>query len=211
MEPNHRLENAMQSCDDELMKQIKRGDMRAFDILAAKWQRQLFNFVHRFVGEYELAEDVCQEVLLRVYQRAEQYKPRNQFKTWLYRIAINCSIDEMRRLNRHRMFPLKLLHRRENEEQQEPEVALADPAPQPDEVARLNEIARHIQDALRRLPDKQRAVIVMRHYEGLNFREIASILGCPLSTVKSRMSRGLERMQAVLKHSLLEGGALDEV
>jgi len=201
----------MQSCDDELMQKIKKGDMHAFGILAGKWKCRLFNFAYKVVGDYELAEDVCQEVLLRVYQKAEQYRPREQFKTWLYRIAINCSVDELRKWKRRRVLPLGIFHQHRDEEERILEGALIDPAPQPDEEVQLNEITKCVQDALRRLPDKQRVVIVLRHYEGLKFQEIASALGCPSSTVKSQMSRGLKRLQTMLKHLLYEGGTSDEL
>jgi len=91
--------------------------------------------------------------------------------------------------------------------QQYLEDILPDLNPQPDEIIQRDEIAGCIQNALRRLPDEQRIVIVLRHYEGLKFHQIASVLGCPLGTVKSRMHHGLERLRMMLKHLRWEGGA----
>ena len=197
----------MQPGDEELMRKVKEGDMSAFDVLVRRWEHRLFNLIYKIIGDFEAAEDIRQEVLLRVYQSARRYRPQNQFKTWVYRIAINCSISELRRRERHRMFPLTMSYQHKDGEQQPLENILPDPNPQPDEIIQRSEIAKHIQDALRRLPDDQRIVIVLRHYEGLKFQQIASVLGCPLGTVKSRMRRGLDQLRVFLKNLHWEEGA----
>lgn len=199
----------MQPCCDELMQRVKDGDMLAFDILVRKWQRQLFDFVYRIVGDFEIARDVCQEVFLRVYQYSGRYQPRNQFKTWIYRIAINCSMNELRKWKLRWALPLKALYQLKGKERQIIEDTFTDPRPQPDEEIQMVEVSRYVQDALRRLPDKQRIVIILRHYEELKFHEIASILDCPLSTVKTQMRRGLNRLKKILGNSLSEGGVLN--
>ena len=145
-------------------------------------------------------------MFLRVYQATRRYRPHSQFKAWLYRIAINCSINELRKRERRRLLPLTTCYQHEDGEQQPLENILPDPNPGPDEIIQRNETAERIQDALRRLPNDQRVVLVLRHYEGLKFQQIASILDCPLGTVKSRMRRGLEQMRIILKHSCWEGG-----
>lgn len=189
------------------MQKVKGGDVRAFDVIVRRWENQLFNLIYKIIGDFETSKDIRQEVLLRVYQSAKRYRPRGQFKTWLYRIAINCSINELRRRERHRTLSLTTFHKRKDGEQYALENILPDPEPQPDEIVQRNETAQCIQDALNRLPDEQRIVIVLRHYEGLKFQQIASILGCPLGTVKSRMHHGLERLRAMLRHLRWEEGA----
>jgi RNA polymerase sigma-70 factor (ECF subfamily) len=190
----------MQLGDEELMQKVKKGDMRAFDVLVRRWEHRLFNLIYKIIGDYEIAKDVRQEVFLRVYQAAKRYRS-GKFSMWLYRIATNCSINELKKLKRHRFFPLTISHEDRNGEKHSLESILIDPKPQPDEVIQRNEIAECIQNALNRLPDEQRIVIILRHYEGLKFRQIASILDCPLGTVKSRMRYGLEQLRTMLKRS----------
>ena len=196
----------MQPGDEVLMQRIKEGDMGAFDLLVRRWEHQLLNLIYKITGDFEISKDIRQEVLLRIYRAAKRYRSDSQFRTWLYRIAINCSISELRKLKRRRTLPLIMSYQGENGEQQPLENVLADPNPQPDEIIQQEEAARYIQDALRRLPDEQRIVIILRHYEGLKFRQIASVLDCPLGTVKSRMRHGLEKLRMILKNVCLEGG-----
>jgi len=195
----------MQPDDGELMQKVMEGDMRAFDVLVRRWEHQLFNLIYRIVGDFETSKDIRQEVLMRVYQAAKRYRPRSQFKAWLYRIAVNCSINELRKRERRQMLPLTMLYQNRDGEQQPLESILPDPNPGPDEVIQRNEIAECIRDALRRLPDEQRIVVVLRHYEGMKFQQIASLLNCPLGTVKSRMHHGLERLRVMLKNIRWEG------
>ena len=197
----------MQPGDEQLMQRVKGGDMRAFDLLVRRWEHQLFNLIYKIIGDFEASEDIRQEVLLRVYQAARRYRPQSQFKTWLYRIAINCSINELKKRERRRMLPLTITYESGDGKEQTLENILPDPGPQPDDIIQQNEIAECIQEGLRRLPGEQRIVIVLRHYEGLKFQQIASVLGCPLGTVKSRMRHGLEHLGMILKHLRWEEGA----
>jgi RNA polymerase sigma-70 factor (ECF subfamily) len=196
----------MQPGDEVLMQKVKEGDMRAFDVLVRRWEHRLFNLIYKIIGDYETAKDVRQEVFLRVYQAARRYRPISQFSTWLYRIAINCSINELKKLKRCRMFPLTMPYEDKDGKQQSLENILTDLKPQPDEIIQRNEINECIQNALNRLPDEQRIVIILRHYEGMKFQQIASLLDCPLSTVKSRMRYGLEQLRMMLKHSINKNG-----
>ena len=196
----------MQPGDEELMQRIKMGDMRAFDLLVRRWEHRLFGLIHKIIGDFETSKDVRQEVLLRVYQSAKRYRPHNHFRTWLYRVAINCSISELRKLKRRRTLPLTIFYQHADGDEQPIDSVLADPNPRQDEIMQRDEMAKYIQDALRRLPDEQRIVVVLRHYEGLKFRQIASILNCPLGTVKSRMRHGLEKLRVMLKDVCWEGG-----
>lgn len=193
----------MQLGDEELMQKVKDGDMRAFDVLVRRWEHRLFNLVYKIVGDYEIAKDVRQEVFLRVYQASRRYRPVGKFSMWLYRIATNCSINELKKLKRHRFFPLTMSYEDKEGEQHSLESILTDPKPQPDEIIQQSEIAECIRNALNRLPDEQRIVIILRHYEGLKFQEISSILDCPLGTVKSRMRYGLEQLRMILRRSEL--------
>lgn len=197
----------MQPGDGELMQRIKEGDMHAFDVLVRRWEHQLFNLIYRIIGDFETSKDIRQEVLLRVYRAAGRYRPQSQFKAWLYRIAINSSINELRKRKRREMLPLTASYQHKDGTQQPLESILPDPNPQPDEIVQRNEMAECIQDALSRLPDEQRVVVVLRHYEGMKFQQIASLLDCPLGTIKSRMHHGLEQLRVMLKRLRWEGEA----
>ena len=192
----------MQSSDEELMQNIKNGDMEAFDILVRRWENRLFNVIYRITGDFETSRDIRQEVFLRVYQSAKGYRSDGHFSTWLYRIAINCSINELRKRKRRQTIPLNMP---ESGEGQTVQSELLDDSPGPEEVIQQNELSEHIRYALRCLPDEQRVVIVLRHYEGLKFQQIASVLNCPLGTVKSRMHHGLEQLRSKLKRYCREG------
>jgi len=196
----------MQPGDEELMQKTKEGDMRAFDVLVRRWEHRLFNLIYRITGDFEAAKDIRQEVFLRVYKAAKRYRPQSQFKAWLYRIAVNCSINELRKRERRRTIPLMMTHKNDDMEEYSFENALPDPNPGPDDVAQQKEMAEHIQNALRRLPHEQRVVVILRHYEGLKFRQIASLLDCPIGTVKSRMRQGLEQLRVKLRYLCREGG-----
>ncbi len=194
----------MQPGDEELMQKIKKGDVEVFDILVRRWENRLFNVIYRITGDFETSRDIRQEVFLRVYQSAKGYRSDGHFSTWLYRIAINCSINELRKRKRRQTIPLNMP---ESGEGQTVQSELLDDSPGPEEVIQQNELSEHIRDALRCLPDEQRVVIVLRHYEGLKFQQIASILNCPLGTVKSRMHHGLEQLRSKLKRYCREGEA----
>ena len=188
----------MEPGDDELMQEVKKGDIRAFDLLVRRWEHRLFSLIYRIIGDFETAEDIRQEVFIQVHQAARRYQSINHFKTWLYRVAINRSINELKKRERRRTFPLAILHGHKDGKQQLMENILPDPGPQPDEMIQRNETADRIRGALCRLPDEQRIVIVLRHFDGLKFRQIASILDCPLGTVKSRVRLGLEQLHRML-------------
>jgi RNA polymerase sigma-70 factor (ECF subfamily) len=184
----------MEITDHELMRKIKEGDMPAFDTLVRRWEHRLYNVVCKILSDPETTRDVCQEIFLKIYQTAKKYRPIGQFETWLYRIAVNHSINELKKRKRHQTY--SLTHDYENEIGDE----LLDPEPQPDEIAQQNEINSYIQDALKNLSTDQRIVVILRHYEGLKFQQIAEILNCPLGTVKSRIYSAMDQLKMMLKH-----------
>lgn len=186
--------------DEELMLKIKDGDLGAFNILMKRWESDLLKFVNHIIGDFETTKDICQDVFLKVYQTAKHYRHQSLFRNWLYRIAVNCSIDELRKHKRRQEIPLISSSEYRDSANQVKDIDLPDPNPQPDEIVHENDNAKHVQNALERLPYKQRIVIVMKLYDDMKFEEIAAILDCPISTVKSRMYEGLEKMRNMLKH-----------
>ena len=186
----------MDFSDHELMQKIRDGNIPAFDTLVKRWEHRLYNVVYKIIGDPETTRDICQDVFLQVYQSSRKYRPYAQFETWLYRIAINRSINELKKRKRYQTYSLT----DDYEDEKKPFDDLIDPEPQPDEIAQQNEINSCVQNALENIPTEQRIIVILRHYEGLKFQQIAEILNCPLGTVKSRMYLAMDQLRLMLKH-----------
>jgi RNA polymerase sigma-70 factor (ECF subfamily) len=197
------LESYLEKLSDEkLMARYQKGDLRAFNLLLQRHRRGIFNFVLRFTANHSVAEDLVQDVFLRVVKSAGSFQQRSKFTTWLYTIARNICIDHLRKM-RHRKHPsldqpikssekegLRLMDKIDNKAQAT------------DERAHNQRIRKNIVDAIESLNDEQREVFLMREESGLPFDEIAKIVGAPLNTVKSRMRYALQNLRA----NLLEQG-----
>ncbi|MCH8296254.1 sigma-70 family RNA polymerase sigma factor [Candidatus Poribacteria bacterium] len=181
----------MPASDEALMCQIQKGDMKSFDLLVKRWEKPLLNHCYRLVDNIELSEDLRQEVFLRVYRSAKTYKPIAKFSTWIYRIATNLCLDTLAKRRRRKAISI-------DSESQDFGEGFIDPSRNPDEMVVNTEIESQVRLALSRLPEDLRIIVVMRHYDGLKFREIAEILRCPVSTVKSRMVSGMQRLSQML-------------
>ncbi len=185
----------MEKSDQTLMLQLQAGDLRSFDTLVKRWEKQLLNYCYRMVNDIALAEDLRQEIFLRIYRSAKTYRPTAQFSTWMYRIATNLCLDTLAKQQRRKETPIAAYLESESEGVDE---RLIDPSDAPDTVVVKKETETRVRSALARLPEDQRIVVIMRHYNGMKFREIAEVLECPISTVKSRMAAGLERLNKML-------------
>ena len=169
--------------DSELVRQCLDGEPDAFDALVARHHRGIYNMVYRMLGNAEDASDVTQETFLRAYTRLETFKPGHSFLAWVRRIASNLVIDHVRR----RRAPEVSLDQHLEAGRQ-----LADPGPaaSPAERLEMAEDSRRVLSAVQELPPKQRAVLVLRHVEGLKLVEIARTLRMPIGTVKTMLFRG---------------------
>jgi RNA polymerase sigma-70 factor (ECF subfamily) len=180
------MEGFMRRDDSDLIRRWQEADEDAFAALVRRWQAPVARFLARLVGRPDAVPDLCQEVFLRVYLARTRYRQAGAFSTWLYRIALNVGRDALRR---HRRAPLPL-------PEGEP------PAAEGLAEARCEqqELAQAVEEALAELPPPLREVLVLRHYEGLNFEEIARLLGAPASTLKSRFAAALGRLRVRLQH-----------
>ncbi len=171
------------SDDGELIRLCLAGDSSAFDALVARHHRGVYNVTYRMLGNAEDASDLTQETFLRVYTRLDTFKSGNPFIAWVRRIATNLCIDHLRRRGR----PESSL-----DQQIEAGVQHADATPGglPAEAVETAEDTRRVLEAMQQLPEKQRAVLVLRHIEGLKLEEIARTLRMPLGTVKTMLFRG---------------------
>jgi RNA polymerase sigma-70 factor (ECF subfamily) len=195
----------MQPSDEDLMLRFKNGDRGAFNVLARRWEKPLLNLCYRLLQDIEKAKDIRQEVFLRVCKAARRYKPSAKFSTWLYRITLNRCFDELKNEKRRGEIALETSYQDKAGKRWLLEEILVEKSAPPDKIAEKNEIAQIVKRAIAQLSEEQRAVLIMRHYEGLKFKEIAEIMGCPESTVKSRMYYGMEHLRRLLSCLRPEG------
>jgi RNA polymerase sigma-70 factor (ECF subfamily) len=175
----------MDDPDIELLRAIVGGDHLAFKRLVERYQSRLFNFLYRYLREREAAEDLTQEVFLKVYQAAPRFEPRAKVRTWIFAIAYNVAVNELRRRQRRGFFGL-LAH-----EERAMEVSKAE--------AQL-ELEETMTEALGLLPGNQRAALLLRVRDELSYQEIAEILGVSRASVESLLFRGRERLRRLLRN-----------
>ena len=185
----------MASTDEELVARSIGGDLDSFNQLVLRWERPIYALAYRVIGREEDARDVCQETFLRAFRALGGFKGQAKFSSWLYRITLNLCRDWIRRERRQ---PLA----------QTPEgidlVELAGEAEDTESVEELvarKEIGAAVAKAMALLPEEQRTAIVLKEYHGLTFQEIADMLDCPLSTVKTRLYQGLTVLRRHLERS----------
>jgi RNA polymerase sigma-70 factor (ECF subfamily) len=185
--------------DAELLRRFNDGEPAAFEVLLERYRRPLYNFILRSVQNQQTAEDLLQDVFLRVVQRAREFKGESKFSTWLYTIARNRCIDTQRKQSHRRHRSLDAPAGQSDEGQAAP---LAERVPGREPGTDRQAIAGRLQDEIARavetLPEDQREVFLMRQLDNMPFKEIAEVVGVPENTVKSRMRYALERLQQAL-------------
>jgi RNA polymerase sigma-70 factor (ECF subfamily) len=191
-----RLDPLSECSDEELMVRFRDGQKEAFGVLVRRYERELFGYLRRYLGDSTLAEDVFQNTFLQVYVKSGQYEPGRPVRPWLYTIATNQAIDALRRQGRHQALSLD----QGREESAEGDVrslmeTLETRGPSPVDAAEGQERKERIRASVDRLPDFLRQVLVLAYYQGLKYREIADILGIPVGTVKSRLHAALVKLQ----------------
>jgi len=199
--------------DEELMARYRDGSVRAFEVLLERHRQPVFNFLYRFLHDRTLAEDLLQEVFLRLVRNANDYEPKAKFTTWLYTIARNLAIDQTRRARHQRLVSLDQPRPgRDGEEGGSLLTVLAAPGGRGDDRCGDQELARDLYRALEELPEEQREVFLLREHQGLPFQEIAEVVGAPLNTVKSRMRYALEGLRRrLLAHREVPEQAMETV
>lgn len=184
--------------DEQLMWRVKLDDdASAFARLMARWEKPIQHLCFRMTGDAHRAEDLAQTAFTRVFARRAEWEPTGKFSTFLWRVALNLCHDDLRRQRRRGEFSLEALMELDSAEAQEGFVA---GEPTPDAQMESSERGELVRNALGRLPAHYREVVVLKHYEGLKFREIGEVLGIPEGTVKSRMAEALGQLNRLLKH-----------
>jgi len=188
----------MNESDDSLMVRVKRSDHQAFRILADRYRNRIYRFIYRMLHNEEVAEDLTQETFLRVFKRANTYKPGSNFSIWLYTIAKNLTFNRVRDEKRQ---PLGVA---DSVDEHGWDYATKDAGPDPLEMSQREEIRRLVSWGVSQLPSKFKAAVVLRDIEGFEYEQIAKILRCPLGTVKSRVNRGRLRLRELIEDEARE-------
>lgn len=180
--------------DAELIRRFRDGESHAFNGLAGRWHRRLYNFILRQVGDREDAHDLCQKVLIKAHRNLRRLRDPDKFATWIYQIAVNTCRDELRRRRRHPTISLENL---EHGYDSRP-AGMVNNSARTDTAIHRCELRDLLNRALQCIPQEQRIVVVMKEYEQLKFTEIAAILNLSVNTVKSRLYYGLNKLRKLL-------------
>jgi RNA polymerase sigma-70 factor (ECF subfamily) len=180
--------------DEVLITLFQQGERGAFRFLVERYQARIKNLIYSIFHEPDIIDDLAQEVFIRAYEALPNFRFQSSFYTWLYRIAVNKSRDELRRRKIRRFFSLQsLLDSTDHELASKLAVEPRD-----------NEVQELIASALKSIPERFRTVIILKDIEGLSYEEIAEVLQCELGTVKSRLFRARATLRNVLKPLLEE-------
>lgn len=184
--------------DHELIEATKRGDEAAFALIVGRYRNPITNYLYRFLNDYEEAVDLAQETFVRVYFAIDRYHTDYAFSTYIYRIATNLAISELRKRKRRTILSLTGLFQTDADDATE--FQPTDEKALPDESFLDDEQGRVIAKAIATLPPKYRVPVVLRDIEGRSYEEIANILQLGLGTTKSRISRARALLKGKLKH-----------
>ncbi len=187
--------------DVQLMLRFRAGDEEAFRELFEKHSRAIVNFAYHFVGSRQRAEELAQDVFLQIYKAGSRYEPQAKFTTWLYRIATNACLNEVRRPeHRYRTRPLEY---QQEDSRERSEIAFPDPTAVPGESALAGrQLADRIEEVMATLPENQRAALVLSRVDGLSYQEVADALEVSVSAVKSLVFRATATMRKELAEFL---------
>lgn len=180
--------------DEELILLFQKEDREAFSQLVNRYKDRLVNFLFRYTGSRDEAEDIAQDTFLRLYRLKHTYKEVGKFSSWFYTIALNQAKSHIRDKRRHAAQPLLQTF---GDEERELDVKSEERLP--DEQIMLEDEGRYIQRAINRLEEKHKEIIILRDIQDLEYEEIAGILSIPVGTVKSRINRARESLKAELE------------
>lgn len=194
------LDQEAPTTDNSLVREFISGNDTAFTQLVTRYKDSLTNYLNMMIGDYDTAVDLCQETFLRVYRNIGRYSNLYQFSTWIYRIATNLAIDEIRyRKRRGRVFYRNVWKNRQSEEGDGPEFELTDFRRNPRDEMLRKESSQVLGDAIRSLPEKYRTAFIMKEVQDLPYETIAKVLDCSAGTIKSRLHRARELLQRKLE------------
>ena len=182
--------------DQQLVERVQRGDKHAFDLLVSKYQRKLGRLISRFVRDPAEAEDVTQDAFIKAYRALPGFRGESAFYTWLYRIGINTAKNYL--LANKRRVPSTTIFDAEDAESFE-DASLLREVNTPENELMSKQVVDVVQASLQQLPEDLRSALTLREIEGLSYEEIASVMNCPIGTVRSRIFRAREAVAESLR------------
>lgn len=176
------------------------GEERAFDELVTRYQSRLLNFVFRTIGDREKAEDLVQEVFVRVYRHLQRFDRSKKFSTWIYTIASNLAKNELRNRSRNPLILFQTI--RKTWQDDDRPLQFEDHSARPDDLFRKRHLRALVEQSVDQLPEHHKQVFVLRELEGKSYEEIAEITACNLGTVKSRLNRARNAFVSIIEPHL---------
>ena len=191
--------------DLALVLQAKKNDRHAFDVLIERYGKSLLGMIRTIIREEATAEDLWQETFFRAIRNIGNYNPQTGekgtgFRSWLYRIAINLTLDELRRRKRWRTLSWASTDNDSRKQNDAPETnEPMDPRPDPGEILDGKHRIQSLREAMTRIPNRYRVILILRDYQELSYQEISDVLDLPIGTVRSRLSRARNRLRKALE------------
>ena len=193
--------------DDELIDGYLRGDIHCFDDLLKRYEVKLFNYIYRFIGQRQEAENIFQDVFSRVINHLAYYRKSGKFSAWIFKIALNRCMDHLRKHKKIATLSLNQQYSSVDDQGCSLENLIVSDTPSSSTEVHKVEIQRLLQEEIACLPDKQKQVLMLRIYAELSFKEISHVLHCSINTALARMQYALKHLRARLK----EKGVVDEL
>ncbi len=200
------LSGAAVDPDVALMMALKSGDQSAFAHLVARHQARVVALIYRFVGNEAEAEDLAQEVFLRVFRTRDRYEPRARFSTWLYRIASNVSLNSLRSRSRRHTVSMPLAGEGQDSHEGQTATQIEDlRLPRPAAQLEGDELRAQVRLAIDQLPENQKVAVILNKYENMNYDDIGATMGCSPLAVKSLLARARINLRQRLEHYVHTG------
>ena len=193
-QPRHTPDFSSIESDDELLLRFRGGEPEAFGELVRRFQRELYAYLRRYLGQEALAEDVFQNTFLQVYQKANQFEDGRKVRPWLYAIATHQAIDALRRQKRRLTVSLDQITNSPEGDVGTWAETLAAAEQEPLAGLELAEQRQRVRESIEALPEHLKLTVILAYYQGLKYREIADILEIPVGTVKSRLHAALAKL-----------------
>ncbi|MBI5635280.1 MAG: RNA polymerase sigma factor [Nitrospirae bacterium] len=186
----------MEELESKIMIEVAKGNLSAFREIVERYQKPLMNFVTKFTGNKSMPEDIAQEVFLRAFKAAKDYRPRAKFKTWLFTIATNYCLNEIRDSKNSPQY-IDLFELNEAGF-----LAIAPDTYSPEKEFEKKELGDILRKAIANLPEKQKIAVLLQKYNGFSYEEISHIMGCSVSAVESLIQRARQNLKRTLSSCL---------
>lgn len=182
--------------EQELIRRCRQNDLEAFEQLIAAYEKKVLNLAYGMLGNLQDAEDTAQEIFVKVFRSIGTFKENSSFSTWMYRVATNVCLDELRK-RKKRSGDVSISQ--QSGDNEEYELAIPDTGETPYEAAQKNAAMAELRKAIDCLAEEQRTVIILRDLEGMSYEEIARVTGASLGTIKSRINRARLSLRKLLE------------